>query len=142
MNRDETVALFLQGHEAWNAWAEELLAGRKALEASGAWKSSRENTWEPETSENPETQAWLDKAGVIFSRCLFLVRGVERTEETAGEEKVKVEDGRPPVKSIQLETGSISFDGFMFPGASRPHEGLVRLLAVPGLVGATPPWRR
>jgi hypothetical protein len=22
MNRDETVALFLQGKEAWNAWAE------------------------------------------------------------------------------------------------------------------------
>ncbi len=33
MNRDETVALFLQGREAWNAWAEKMLAGRKALEA-------------------------------------------------------------------------------------------------------------
>jgi hypothetical protein len=35
MNRDETVALFLQGKEAWNAWAAKMLAERKAMEADG-----------------------------------------------------------------------------------------------------------
>jgi hypothetical protein len=35
MNRDETVTLFLQGHEARNAWAEKMLAERKAMEADG-----------------------------------------------------------------------------------------------------------
>jgi hypothetical protein len=42
MNRDETVAPFLQGREAWNAWAEQMLAERRALEAAGTWKSRRE----------------------------------------------------------------------------------------------------
>jgi hypothetical protein len=81
MNRDETAELFLQGREAWNAWAEGLLAERKALEAAGTWKSRREWPWEPEKGENPETQAWLDKAFADFSRCLFLVRGAEGTQE-------------------------------------------------------------
>ena len=37
MTRDETIALFLQGREAWNAWAEAMLAERKALEEAGEW---------------------------------------------------------------------------------------------------------
>jgi hypothetical protein len=110
MNRDETVALFLEceakraearaaalaegkserkareiAHEAakahWNAWAEPLLAERKALEASGAWVSRRDYSWEPETGRNFETQAWLDKAAANFSRCLFLLRGAKGTGE-------------------------------------------------------------
>jgi hypothetical protein len=36
MTRDETIALFLKGKDAWNAWAEDMLAQRKALEDSGA----------------------------------------------------------------------------------------------------------
>ncbi|MFY9641037.1 MAG: hypothetical protein WA384_07620 [Rhodomicrobium sp.] len=39
MDRDETVALFLQGREAWNAWARKMLAGRKALETAGRWST-------------------------------------------------------------------------------------------------------
>jgi hypothetical protein len=35
MTRDETVALFLQGREAWNAWAEKMLAEPKAMETDG-----------------------------------------------------------------------------------------------------------
>jgi hypothetical protein len=34
MTRDETAALFLQGKEAWNAWAEKMLAERKAIESA------------------------------------------------------------------------------------------------------------
>ena len=119
MNRDETVALLLEcegkrgearaaalaggksedearsiAHEAakahWNAWAQALLAERKALEDAGTWKSRREYPWLPEKGENPETQAWLDEAFADFSRCLFLVKGDEGTKETAGE--VKEED--------------------------------------------------
>jgi hypothetical protein len=37
MNQDETIALFLQGKEAWNAWAGAMLAERKAMEAEGRW---------------------------------------------------------------------------------------------------------
>jgi hypothetical protein len=35
MNRNETVALFLQGKDAWNAWAEKMLTERKAFEEAG-----------------------------------------------------------------------------------------------------------
>jgi hypothetical protein len=117
MNRDETVELFLKGREAWNAWANALLAERKAMEDADTWKSRRDFRWEPEIGDTPETQAWLDKASVSFSRCLFLVRGVEGTKETAGESKKEDEEHEPPVKSIQLEVGgTIDFSGFVFPG--------------------------
>lgn len=39
MPRDETLALFAQGKEAWNAWAEVRLAEKAALEAAGTWRS-------------------------------------------------------------------------------------------------------
>jgi hypothetical protein len=115
MNQDETVELFLKGREAWNEWANALLAERKAMEEAGAWKSSREYSWKPEKGENPETQAWLEKASASFSRCLFLVRGAG-TKETAGEDKKEGADSEPPVKSIQLEADHADFEGFVFPG--------------------------
>ncbi len=37
MNREETLALYAQGRDAWNAWAAERLAERKRLEEAGAW---------------------------------------------------------------------------------------------------------
>jgi hypothetical protein len=37
MNRKATLALYAQGCEAWNAWAEKLLAKRHAIEAAGNW---------------------------------------------------------------------------------------------------------
>ncbi|MGO9483795.1 MAG: pentapeptide repeat-containing protein [Rhodomicrobium sp.] len=146
MTRDETVALFLEcegkraearaaalaggedeedayeaAHEAakahWNAWAEARLAERKAMEADGRWAAEKDayGTLEP---KNPETRAWMEKAEANFSRGLFLVRGVEGTKETAGEEKEN-KDGEPPVKSIQLEGDSADFSGFVFPGDAR-----------------------
>ena len=37
MNREETLALWKQGKEAWNSWAEGMLAQRKKLEEAGEW---------------------------------------------------------------------------------------------------------
>jgi hypothetical protein len=42
MNWDETVDLFLKGKEAWNAWAEDMLAKRKTLEADGRWAAEKD----------------------------------------------------------------------------------------------------
>jgi hypothetical protein len=42
MTRDETVALFLRGREAWNAWAEKMLAERKAMEEDGRWAAEKD----------------------------------------------------------------------------------------------------
>ncbi len=110
MNWDETVALFLQGREAWNAWADKMLAERKALEEAGRWAEEKNDfgDWEP---ENTETRAWTEKATADFFRCLFLVRGAESIKE-------KEDSGgdRPPVKLIQLEGDRIDLDGFLFPG--------------------------
>ena len=90
MTRDETVAMFLaseakraevranalsegkEEHEAdeiaheaakahWNAWADALLAERKAMEADGRWAS--------------EGSAWQARSNIDFTRCVF-VNGV------------------------------------------------------------------
>ena len=42
MNQEDTIARFKQGKDAWNAWAEEMLAERKAMEADGRWSAERE----------------------------------------------------------------------------------------------------
>ncbi len=143
MTRDETIALLLEceakraearaaalaggksgddtetaAHDAakahWNAWAEARLAERKAMEADGRWAAEKDifGSLEP---KNPETGAWMEAAKADFSRGLFLVRGVEGTKETAGEEK-ESKDSEPPVKSIQLEGDIANFSGFIFPG--------------------------
>ena len=144
MTRDETVALFLEceakrgearaaalaqgksenearniAHEAakahWNAWAEPLLAGRKAMEADGRWATEKDILGRLAPS-NAETRAWMEKAAAFFSRCLFLVRGVKGTKETAGEEEKENAGGSPPVKSIQLEGDRADLSGYIFPG--------------------------
>ena len=146
MTRDETVALFLEceakraearaaalaegkdedgantaAHDAakahWNAWAEPLLDERKAMEADGRWVAEKDWTGDLER-KNAETRDWMKKAEVIFSRCLFLVPGMDGTKETAGEEK-KNRDTEPPANLIPLEGDRADFSGFVFPdGAS------------------------
>ncbi len=143
MTRDETIALFLEcegkrrdaraaalaegkaadeagsiAHEAakahWNAWAEPLLAERKAMEANGRWAAEKKS-WGSLEPKNAETSAWMEKAAAAFSRCLFLSRGVEGTKEAAGEEQEDT-GGEAPVKSIPLEGSGANFSGFIFPG--------------------------
>ena len=144
MTRDETVALFLEceakrgaaratalgegksenaadgiAHEAakahWNAWAEGLLNERKVMEADGRWAAEKmpRESFELKT---PEAQAWMRKAAANFSRCLFLLRGVEGTQKTAGVEKNDDAEDGPPVIMIELAGKVLSFDGFVFPG--------------------------
>ena len=151
MTRDETVALFLEceakraaaratalaggkseidakteAHAAakahWNAWAESLLAERKAMEADGRWAADKllaerkalmeAGLW-PEKQDflgdlepkNAETRAWMEKAAADFS-CL-------RFEAPGDDASVTNE---PAVKSIQLEEDNADFGDFLFPG--------------------------
>jgi len=114
MTRDETVALFEAceaaraaakaaalsegksedkarniAHEAakahWNAWAEVLLAERKAMEDGGRWATEQRDIGGLRP-KNGETQAWMDRAAADFSRCLFLIQGVKGSKEAAGED--------------------------------------------------------
>ncbi len=147
MTRDETVALFLEceakraearaaalaggksedaaeaeAHEAakahWNAWAQKMLAERKALEAAGRWAAEK-NSYEKLEPKNEESCAWMKAAEANFSRSLFLVRGAEGTEEEKEEDEEEEEESdesKLPFKSIQLEGDDTDFSGFIFPG--------------------------
>jgi uncharacterized protein YjbI with pentapeptide repeats len=58
MNKADTLALFAQGKEKWNEWAERMLAKRKALEENGEWSESGPG--------NTAAKAWLDAARADF----------------------------------------------------------------------------
>jgi hypothetical protein len=73
MNQDESVALWRRGQEAWNAWAEDMLAKRKQLEASSLWALEKDSDGEFKP-KNAETRAWINAAKADFSGCLFLVQ--------------------------------------------------------------------
>jgi len=76
MTRDETIALFLQGREAWNAWAEGMLAERKALEEAGEWAVETDFIG-PLKGQNDKTRDWVKRASVDFSRCRVVRSGAE-----------------------------------------------------------------
>ena len=63
--------------------------------------------WHP---KNDETRAWMKAAAADFSSCVFLVA---ETATNVGEEDPT---SRPAVKSIQLDTAGVDFEGFIFPG--------------------------
>ena len=61
MTPEETLALFKQGKDAWNAWAEEMLAKRKALEEAGEWAVD-----ELGEGQTDATEKWLEDAKADF----------------------------------------------------------------------------
>ena len=62
MNKQESLKLFSQGRDAWNAWAEERLAERRTLEATGDWVDDLSNNkW------NDATRNWHEAATADFS---------------------------------------------------------------------------
>lgn len=66
MNQEETVALWKQGNEAWNSWAEKILEERSELEQKNQWKISIDE-YGNETPQNKQTEGWLTSAEAIFS---------------------------------------------------------------------------
>ena len=66
MNKEESLALFAKGRDAWNAWAEKMLDARAALEADGSWGEGRSvSEW------NEATRAWHAAAAADFSDYRF-----------------------------------------------------------------------
>ncbi len=113
MLRDETVALFLEGREAWNAWAEDMLAARRTLEADGLWAAKRNSSGHLEP-QNAGTDAWMRAAAAIFSFCVFLLNGDRGNGAGNGEKGYK--PALPAGKPVYLNSGGIDFGGFVFPG--------------------------
>ena len=70
MNRDETIELWLEGKEAWNEWANEMLARRKALEEAGVWEVSP-NGLGILMGNNQFSRDWLDEASADFAGVNF-----------------------------------------------------------------------
>lgn len=66
MNIQESLALLARGKEAWNAWAQDMLARRQALEDQGQFRVR--NLCEP---LNQETSDWQQEAEVNFFRHIF-----------------------------------------------------------------------
>jgi uncharacterized protein YjbI with pentapeptide repeats len=91
MNREETVALFLRGREAWNAWAEKMLAQQDALRADSHSVSSADT--------------WDSSSKVDFSFCEF----------ATGEPAPK--QGLAPQSENSKLVGA-DFSGFIFPGVA------------------------
>jgi hypothetical protein len=61
VNKEETLAVYEQGSDAWNAWAEKTLADCTALETAGAWKNASKAYFEEHSFD---TEA--DIRGFIF----------------------------------------------------------------------------
>ena len=151
MTRDETVALFLEceakrvqacaealargkprlvadniAHDAakahWNAWAEDLLAERKAMEADGRW-SATINSKGRLVPNNTKTQVWMQRSAVDFSRCIFLMHGEgwDRTVPKDIEKEKRDEDSQLPDKIVQLAGDMADFSSFGFPGTALFH---------------------
>jgi len=130
MTRDETLQLFLEceakrrqaraagkdvdeAHDEakahWNAWAEGMLAHRKAMEADGTWLTK---------SESAETHDWYSCAKVDFSSCVFLNEGIPaKKEEAQAEAALEKESAKAQhgVKLIALDSQTTRLDGFIFP---------------------------
>jgi uncharacterized protein YjbI with pentapeptide repeats len=66
VNREETLALWHQGKDAWEKWLHEVQEKRLALQEAGNWLLD----WYGE-GQNEETKAWLLVTGADFSETVF-----------------------------------------------------------------------
>jgi len=69
MNKEESLALFAKGRDAWNAWAKKMFDEREALEADGAWVEGP-----TDADRNEATRAWHAAAAADFSKHVFRSR--------------------------------------------------------------------
>lgn len=66
MNKEESLALYEKGRDAWNAWANDMLAKKAELEKDGQWQIDADGQ-----GINPETKKWIDESRVDFSGYTF-----------------------------------------------------------------------
>jgi uncharacterized protein YjbI with pentapeptide repeats len=71
MTRDETVALFLQGQEAWNSWAEKMLAERETLLADGRWTAASDEWVATATADFSFRKFLVEDGGADFAHFIF-----------------------------------------------------------------------
>lgn len=120
MNQEKSINLFLQGKDAWNAWALRLLRRKRQLISAGEWFINREFDFEAgyyrTVGLNEATANWLERAFVDFS-CLRFIAG----DDTSNKSKARNREEKKYINSrdIPLEGMNIDFRGFIFPADLR-----------------------
>ena len=111
MNQDESIALWRQGKEAWNAWAEEMLRQKAELEKAGTWNGDKsEDEW------SDETRKWDEAAQTDLSGLRFVTRALTgAAEKQVGQEKESSRPADADVKTLIIEGDDIDFNDFVFP---------------------------
>ena len=66
MTKKESLALLAQGREAWNAWADGMLAEGRRMEAAGEWAAERLGPLGL-VGTNGRTKLWINTASLEFS---------------------------------------------------------------------------
>ncbi len=66
MNREETLALWRQGQDIWNAWANDMLAEKTRLEGAGHWMTEHNSCDDPDP-KNDAMRTWMAAATANFS---------------------------------------------------------------------------
>jgi len=102
MNRDESIELWQQGKDAWNAWANIMLAEREVLEQDGLWQVYDHGIPKGFQGQNSETREWIQKANVNFSCSCFRPQIWPGGKSNGGKQIVPKQD-------------YVNFSGFIFP---------------------------
>ena len=105
MDRDQSIALWQKGKEAWNAWARRMLARRAEMEQAGVWQVEK---------KNEETNDWITKASVDFFGLSFIPKG-STSDETDGVDERALKFPGGITKSLPVDGTSIDFADFIFP---------------------------
>ncbi|MFO1119040.1 MAG: hypothetical protein U1E38_02550 [Rhodospirillales bacterium] len=71
MNKEETLALWQQGKDAWNAWAQQMLAHRAEMEQDGTWAARQGHFVGEDVPENKATAVWMRAAVADFAGQVF-----------------------------------------------------------------------
>lgn len=112
MNQEESVALWWQGKDAWNAWAEATLVEKKTLKDAGAWQVNEKGE-----GQNDETRKWMKDTTVDLSGMRFMTRALADLDLTqAGIYKDAFSHSSANINpQIVVEGDVIDFSGFVFP---------------------------
>lgn len=97
-----------QACQTWNNWASQMINERKLLKDNELWQVENEGAINP-IGINDETQSWLKRAKVDFSRVIFT-----RAEQDKNISPKIVNDS---VKvKVDSQGEAINFNGLIFPG--------------------------
>ncbi len=116
MDREQSIALWKKGKEAWNEWANGMLARREKLEGSGEWAT--ENIlkisyvypipFNKLSGVNQKTKEWLEEANVDFSKIWFFSKdkSIDKNKETEKPDNIII---------ATSSKSDINFQGYIFP---------------------------